>query len=246
MLGRRRSRVKDCGAPPNLARCWLRFRESPRAGDPAVATCAARRAPSDDCDQRHGVHGPTVADGAEDAGAIGYCLAPRLRPRLRAALLPGTARTHVAAPLSTSRAATVHPRRCTAVTAASQSLAGRCGHARSTGAPESARTCARRLGPLGRRRAHAALFRDPVRAVAARSPRADGKRLVGLRRIGQRAVAGFAGTDGAWCRGAQEVCAERTCSALALELVNVSERDSPPPLRILPIIPRACIERESL
>ena len=110
-------------------------------------------------------------------------------------------------PLSTSRAADVRPRRCTAVTAASQSLAGRCGHARSTGAPESARTGARRLGPLGRRQAHAALFRDPVHAVAARSPRADhGKRLVGLRQIGQRAPAGFAGTDGAWCRGAQELC----------------------------------------
>ena len=47
--------------------------------------------------------------------------------------------------------------------AASQSLAGRCGHARSMGAPESARTCARRLGPLGRRAYAAPLPRPGMR-----------------------------------------------------------------------------------
>ena len=84
--------------------------------------------------------------------------------------------------------------------AASQSLAGRCGDARSMGAPESARTCARRLGPLGRRRAHM----PPSAATRyARSPRgrrrACGKRLIGVRRIGQRS--GVPPGSGCWAHG---------------------------------------------
>ena len=66
---------------------------------PRVATrhswCARRtrswRAPTNHDDQTRGAHGPTVANGTGDAGAIDGCLGPRLRPRLHAAPLPDSA-----------------------------------------------------------------------------------------------------------------------------------------------------------
>ena len=45
------------------------------------------RAPTNGDDQALGAHVPTVANGAGDAGAIGYCLGPCLRPRLHARFL---------------------------------------------------------------------------------------------------------------------------------------------------------------
>ena len=62
------------------------------------------RAPTNDDDQALGAHVPTVANGAGDAGAIGYCLGPCLRPRLHAAFLPDSARATLGLRLSSSAA----------------------------------------------------------------------------------------------------------------------------------------------
>ena len=94
------------------------------------------RAPTNGDDQALGAHVPTVANGAGDAGAIGYCLGPCLRPRLHAAFLPDSARGPCLASASPAARRPFTPTCCAADTAISQPPAGPCANARSTVAPE--------------------------------------------------------------------------------------------------------------
>ena len=143
-----------------------------------------------------GAHGPTVAYGAEDAGAIGYCLAPRLRPRLRAA--PAWYCTHARCGLSQP----AWLRRPFAPAAAPLSLLPR----NRWQAAAATRARRARRNPRARARGGWAhwggdeLMPPPAATRYARSPRgrrrACGKRLVGVRRIGQRS--GVPPGSGCW------------------------------------------------
>ena len=142
------------------------------------------RAPTNDDDQALGAHVPTVANGARDAGAIGYCLGPCLRPRLHAAFLPDSARGPCLASASPAARRPFTPTCCAADTAISQPPAGPCANARSTVAPEIRVHVRPGQDQLG----HVELLpqlRDPVRSPPRGCHAAGRSRRIG-RRIGQR------------------------------------------------------------
>ena len=158
----------------------------PRAATPHAwrgRRWCASRAPPNDADQTRGAHGPTVANGVGDAGAIDCCLGPHLRPRLHAALLPGSARAHLA---SASRPAARRPFTPAAapLTLLPRNRPQAIASMRARRLRRNSRARAPRAGPIGARRALAAVPRDPVRSPPRGCHAAGRPRRIG-RRIGQ-------------------------------------------------------------
>ena len=138
--------------------------------------------------------------------------------------------------LSTSCAATVHPRCCAADTAASQPPAGHCVNARSTVAPEFARTCAQGRTNWGTSSSCRSSAR-PGTLAAARVPRgwsAEANRPANRPAIPPRAVGLFGRALSRltgmahWARGPKARAlggvAERTCAAIRAASVLVNSR----------------------
>ena len=158
----------------------------PRAATPHAwrgRRWCASRAPTNHDDQTRGAHGPTVANGVGDAGAIDCCLGPHLRPRLHAALLPGSARAHLA---SASRPAARRPFTPAAapLTLLPRNRPQAIASMRARRLRRNSRARAPRAGPIGARRALAAVPRDPVRSPPRGCHAAGRPRRIG-RRIGQ-------------------------------------------------------------
>ena len=141
--------------------------------------------------------------------------------------------------LSTSCAATVHPRCCAADTAASQPPAGHCVNARSTVAPEFACTCAQGRTNWGTSSSCRSSAR-PGTLAAARVPRgwsAEANRPAIRPAIPPRAVGLFGRALSRltgmahWARGPKARAlggvAERTCAAIRGASVLVNSQQSP-------------------
>ena len=141
--------------------------------------------------------------------------------------------------LPTSCAATVHPRCCAADTAVSQPPAGHCVNARSTVAPEFARTCAQGRTNWGTSSSCRSSAR-PGTLAAARVPRgwsAEANRPANRPAIPPRAVGLFGRALSRltgmahWARGptarALGGVAERTCAAIRGASALVNSQQSP-------------------
>ena len=164
----------------------LRLPSIPRAATPHAwrgRRWCASRSPTAGDEQALGAHRPTVANGVGDAGTIDCCLGPHLRPRLHAALLPGSARAHLA---SASRPAARRPFNPAAapLTLLPRNRPQAIASMRARRLRRNSRARAPRAGPIGERRALAAVPRDPVRSPPRGCHAAGRPRRIG-RRIGQ-------------------------------------------------------------